>query len=120
MCSAADSYDVALAAEGVDICDNMFDGDPSDPQAQQKLNYDNTFAFKDFIISRNPYEYSISNIDVSQTRKIPKEQDFLHCLNLVQNGILFLLCLHNVISGLFRVFMDKQLLSAKTLLNRVY
>ncbi|MBK8487786.1 MAG: asparagine synthetase B [Bacteroidetes bacterium] len=76
MCSAADSYDVALAAEGVDICDNMFDGDPSDPQAQQKLNYDNTFAFKDFIISRNPYEYSISNIDVSQTRKIPKEQDF--------------------------------------------
>ncbi|MBK6731437.1 MAG: asparagine synthetase B [Bacteroidetes bacterium] len=76
MCSAADSYDVALAAEGVDICDNMFDGDPSDPQAQQKLNYDNTFAFKDFIISRNPYEYSISNIDVSQSRKIPKEQDF--------------------------------------------
>ncbi|MBP9549364.1 MAG: hypothetical protein KBE86_09440, partial [Chitinophagales bacterium] len=54
MCSAADSYDVALASEGVDICDNMFDGDPSDPQAQQKLNYDNTFAFKDFIISRNP------------------------------------------------------------------
>ncbi|HET8964316.1 MAG TPA: hypothetical protein VFM99_10475 [Chitinophagales bacterium] len=76
MCSAADSYDVALSAEGVDICDNMFDGDPSDPQAQQKLNYDNTFAFKDFIISRNPYEYSISNIDVSQSRKIPKEQDF--------------------------------------------
>ncbi len=76
MCSAADSYDVALAAEGVDICDNMFDGDPSDPQAQQKLDYDKTFAFKDFIISRNPYEYSISNIDVSQTRKIPKDQDF--------------------------------------------
>lgn len=76
MCSASDSYDVALAAEGVDICENMFDGDPADPQAQQKLDFDKTFAFKDFTISRNPYEYSISNIDVSQTRKIPKEQDF--------------------------------------------
>lgn len=76
MCSATDSYDIALAAEGVDICESMFDGDGMDPQAQQKLDYSKTFAFKDFTISRNPYEYSISNIDVSRTRNVPKDLDF--------------------------------------------
>src|SRR3990170_3614560 len=48
MCSATDSYDIALAAEGVDICERMFDGDPADPRAQEKLNYENTLAFTDF------------------------------------------------------------------------
>ena len=76
MCSAADSYDIALSAEGVDICESMFDGDPADPNSQQKLDYSKTFAFKDYTISRNPYEYAISNIDVSQSRNVPKELDF--------------------------------------------
>lgn len=76
MCSAADSYDIALAAEGVDICESMFDGDGMDPQAQQKLDFSKTFAFDNFTISRNPYEYAISNIDVSRTRNVPKELDF--------------------------------------------
>lgn len=68
MCSAPDSYDVALAADGVDICDIPFDGDPMDPDAQKKLNYDNCFAFTNFTISTNPYEYEISSIDVTDTR----------------------------------------------------
>lgn len=68
MCSAPDSYDVALAADGIDICDIVFDGDPMDPDAQSKLNYDNCFAFNDFTISSNPYEYEISSIDVTETR----------------------------------------------------
>ncbi len=76
MCSATDSYDIALAAEGVDICETMFDGDGMDPQAQQKLDFSKTFAFQNFVISRNPYEYAISNIDVSKTRNVPKELDF--------------------------------------------
>ncbi len=76
MCSAPDSYDVALAAEGVDICDVMFDGDPMDPQAQQKLDYTQCFAFTNFKISTNPYEYEISNIDVTQTRKVTPQNDF--------------------------------------------
>ena len=63
MCSATDTYDIALAADGVDICDYMFDGDPPDPKAQQKLNFDNTFAFKDFTLFRDPYLYEYSNID---------------------------------------------------------
>lgn len=77
MCSATDTYDIALAAEGVDICDRMYDGDPADPQAQSKLNFDNTFAFKDFILSRDPYEYEYSSIDNQPTeRGIRQEQDY--------------------------------------------
>ena len=68
MCSAPDSYDVALAAEGVDICDVMFDGDPPDPNANSKLDYSRCFAFENFTISMNPYEYEISSIDVTETR----------------------------------------------------
>ena len=76
MCSATDTYDIALAAEGVDICDWMFDGDPADPQMQNKLDYSKTLAFKDFVLSRNPYEYEHSNIDVTQTRNVSKQEDY--------------------------------------------
>lgn len=76
MCSAPDSFDVALSAEGVDICEYMFDGDPIDPQAQSKLNYDNCLAFTNFKISTNPYEYEISDIDVTNKRKVRKENDY--------------------------------------------
>jgi hypothetical protein len=63
MCSATDSYDIALAAEGIDICERMYDGDPADPQAQEKLNFDNTFAFTDFRLVRDPLQYEFSDID---------------------------------------------------------
>jgi hypothetical protein len=68
MCSAPDSYDIALAADGVDICDVMFDGDPMDPNAQQKLNFQNCFAFENFSIVVSPYRYEVSDIDVTETR----------------------------------------------------
>ncbi len=78
MCSAPDSYDVALAADGVDICDVMFDGDPPDPNAQSKLNFGNCFAFENFQLVTNPYQYEISSIDATETRPrtITKESDF--------------------------------------------
>ncbi len=82
MCSAPDSYDVALSADGVDICDIVFDGDPMDPDAQQKLNYDNCFAFTNFTISTNPYEYEISSIDVTDTR--PKNIEGRRLFHLVR------------------------------------
>lgn len=63
MCSATDSFDIALAAEGVDICDRIYDGDPADYQAQSKLDYEKTFAFTNFTLSMDPYEYEFSNID---------------------------------------------------------
>lgn len=63
MCSATDSFDIALAADGVDICEHMYDGDPADPRAQEKLNYENTLAFTNFRLSRDPYQYEFSDID---------------------------------------------------------
>jgi hypothetical protein len=76
MCSAPDSYDVALAAEGIDICESMFDGDPADPRAQDKLNCDKTFAFTNFKLIKNPLIYEISTIDVTETRKVQKNDDY--------------------------------------------
>lgn len=78
MCSATDSYDVALAAEGLDICDVMFDGDPIRPGDPERLNYHNCFAFTDFSVVTNPTEYEISNIDVTnyRSRSINQSNDF--------------------------------------------
>ena len=79
MCSAPDSYDIALAAEGVDICETMFDGDPMQPDAQQWLDYSKTFAFKDFHIVTNPVEYEVSDIDINQQQrrgKVSEQNDF--------------------------------------------
>jgi hypothetical protein len=63
MCSATDTYDIALSADGLDICESMFDGDPADPSANSKLNFKNTFAFQNFSLVMNPYAYEYSNID---------------------------------------------------------
>jgi len=77
MCSATDTYDIALAADGVDICDFMYDGDPVDKNAQEKLDFDKTFAFRDFKIKLNPYEYEYSNIDSqANDRRLNENNDF--------------------------------------------
>jgi hypothetical protein len=76
MCSATDSFDIALAADGVDICETMFDGDASDANYQSKMNYGNTFAFKDFILERKPEQYEFSDIDMTLKRRIPMEKDY--------------------------------------------
>ena len=77
MCSGTDSFDIALSSEGVDICESMFDGDPADPQAQAKIDFNKTFAFKDFQLDLNPANYEFSDIDVTQTRTLkPKQRLF--------------------------------------------
>jgi len=76
MCSATDSFDIALAAEGVDICEPMFDGDASEANYQSKINYNKTFAFKDFTLERSPMVYEFSSIDMTQKRQIPKMTDY--------------------------------------------
>ena len=65
MCSATDTYDIALAAHSTDICDVMFDGDPPDPNCQDELDYEQTLAFEGFKLVMNPYEYEYSQIDVT-------------------------------------------------------
>lgn len=76
MCSATDSFDIALSAEGVDICEPMFDGDDSDPNYQSRIDYSQTFAFKDYILERKPERYEFSNIDMTEKRKVQFEKDY--------------------------------------------
>ena len=76
MCSATDSYDIALAAEKTDICEHMFDGDASDPEAESKLDYSQTLAFENFSLVKNPNEYEFSSIDATSTRKVNPKIDF--------------------------------------------
>lgn len=76
MCSATDSYDIALSAEGVDICEPMFDGDGTDVNYQSRIDYDKTLAFKDYQLSKNPMEYEFSDIDVTNYRQVPADKDF--------------------------------------------
>ena len=69
MCSATDSYDIALAADGVDICESLFDGDGADPNMNKKIDYSKGFAFRNYTLSTNPAEYEFSNIDTYQSRQ---------------------------------------------------
>lgn len=71
MCAATDSYDIALAAENTDICESMFDGDPADRNAQQKLDFSKTFAFQNFTLEMNPLRYEFSDIDNPPSDPVP-------------------------------------------------
>ena len=81
MCSATDSFDIALAAEGVDICEPMFDGDPSESGYQNKIDFNKTFAFKDFVLERSPMVYEFSSIDMTTKRSIRKELDYFSLMD---------------------------------------
>ena len=76
MCSATDSFDIALSADDVDIAESMFDGDPSESNYQSKISFNKTFAFKDFNLIRNPTTYEFSTIDMTTKRFIPKTSDY--------------------------------------------
>ncbi|MBI1936875.1 MAG: asparagine synthetase B [Ignavibacteriales bacterium] len=76
MCSATDSFDITLAALTVDIVDRMYDGDPADPDAQNKLDYSQTFAFQDFKLEMNPLVYEYSDIDVQLLEIGDQRNDF--------------------------------------------
>lgn len=76
MCSATDSFDITLSADGVDICEPMFDGDASDSGYQNKIDYSKTFAFTDFILEKDPMVYEYSSIDLTEQRNIPKSKDY--------------------------------------------
>ena len=77
MCSGTDSFDIALAAQDVDICDPMFDGDPSDSQANSKLNFSEGLAFQDYNLEMDPLIYEFSNVDGTKDhRDIKQINDF--------------------------------------------
>ncbi|MGB1204723.1 MAG: hypothetical protein ACPG5B_03695 [Chitinophagales bacterium] len=78
MCSATDTYDIALSAEGTDICASMFDGDRMADKAQQKLRYDKCFAFHHFHLVENPLQYEFSDIDstTEHERTLDEDKDY--------------------------------------------
>lgn len=82
MCSATDSFDIALSANNVDICEPMFDGDPSDANYQSKIDFSKTFAFTDFVLERNPLRYEFSSIDMTTRRtSVAKEVDYFSLMD---------------------------------------
>jgi len=81
MCSATDSFDIALAAEDVDICEPMFHGDASDAGYQNKIDFEKTFAFTDFILERDPMVYEFSSIDMTTKRNIPRDNDYFSLMD---------------------------------------
>jgi hypothetical protein len=76
MCSATDSFDIALSATGVDICEPMFDGDGADPSYQNKIDFSKTFAFTDYTLERSPLIYEFSSIDMTRKRQVSKNTDY--------------------------------------------
>ncbi len=76
MCAATDTYDIALSAEGVDICESMFDGDGADKNMSDHLDFTRTFAFQNFKLVEDPFQYEFSNIDVTETRKLQFGNDY--------------------------------------------
>jgi hypothetical protein len=76
MCSATDTYDIALAADGVDICASVYDGDVADPSAQEKLDFTKTFAFQNFQLIKDPMIYEFSSIDNYIGRPESPETDY--------------------------------------------
>ncbi|AXO81690.1 asparagine synthetase B [Olleya aquimaris] len=81
MCSATESFDIALSAQLLDICEPMFDGDGSDNNYQSKIDFSQTFAFKDYTLERSPVVYEFSSIDMTMKRKIPKETDYFSLMD---------------------------------------
>ncbi len=69
MCSATDSFDIALAADGVDFIEAMYDGDPADPNAESRFDFSKTLAFENFRLRKDPLEYEFSNIDNTEARR---------------------------------------------------
>ncbi len=70
MCAATDTLDIALAAHNVDIVDALIDGDGIDPHYQEKLDYSRCFAFDNFKLKTNPFEYEFSDIDASDYSRL--------------------------------------------------
>ena len=78
MCSGPETIDIALSTNGTDIVERVFDGDSSDPKAQSKLDFNQTFAFQNFKLDVNPANNEFSNIDATPIRSqiLNKTNDF--------------------------------------------
>jgi len=63
MCSATDSFDIALSYYSIDFAHSIYDGTPIEEQNLNEINYNNGIAFKDYELYLDPTIYEYSNID---------------------------------------------------------
>jgi len=117
MCSATDSFDIALSADGVDICASMYDGDAEDPAAQSKLKFGKTFAFTNFRLDQNPGSYEFSDIDVTQTRTLTQQNDYFTLFDFSAKSDLVPTMLTQNHDRVIRGFMGQTTAFRKTLLK---
>jgi hypothetical protein len=117
MCSATDSFDIALAAQGLDICEPMFDGDGTTPRYWEKLNYNLTFAFTRFNLVTNPRQYEFSDIDVTESRAVPRENDYFSLFEFSAkwDAVPTMLCQNH--ETMIKGFMGQTTAFAKNLLK---
>jgi len=120
MCSATDSFDIALSADDVDIAESMFDGDPSESDYQSKINLNKTFAFKDFNLIRNPTTYEFSSIDMTTKRFIPKTSDYFSLIEFSAKWDQVPTMLTQNHTQLVKGFMGRQLLLIDLLLSQTF
>jgi hypothetical protein len=110
MCSGTNTLDIALAAADTDIVPEQFDGDPVDRNANEMLDYSNTFAFENFVVNTDPYIYQHGNIDIEvNLDRVSESLDFFTLFDFLPNGILFHQCLHKIMSAVSKVFMGRLL-----------
>jgi hypothetical protein len=119
MCSATDSYEISLAAQGVDIADVFYDGDPADPASQRKLDFAKTLAFTDFKLEMNPLVYEFSDIDMTQQANLRgRENDYFQLFDFSAKEdpvpTMLTQCHANVIRG----FMGQTTSFRKSLLKK--
>ena len=76
MCAATDTFDIALSADGIDILESIYDGDPSTPGYNDLIDFTHTCAFHNFKIIEDPLQYEYSNIDVTDARRVSQESDY--------------------------------------------
>ncbi|MDP5170051.1 MAG: asparagine synthetase B [Bacteroidia bacterium] len=76
MCSATDTYDIALSAEGLDVVHAEYDHDGMTPNMNEKLDFSKTLAFQDYILLPQPGTYEFSTIDANYRRSVPMNLDY--------------------------------------------
>jgi len=69
MCSATDSFDIALAAENTDIAASVYDGTPIDPAYESKMDFSKSFAFENYNLYTDPLVYEYSTIDIPPSHR---------------------------------------------------
>ena len=70
MCSATDSFDIALSVMNVDVAHSVFDGSGINKNLYEKIDYNNSLAFTDFKIITDPMIYEYSDIDYPQSNNV--------------------------------------------------